>query len=53
MGAYFVIEGARETIDKLARAGIRARALPNGKLAIIPALDKLDHTAHALAAALA
>ncbi|HEX4449755.1 MAG TPA: aldehyde dehydrogenase family protein [Kofleriaceae bacterium] len=51
MGAYRVIDGAHA--DKLARAGIRARALPNGKLAIVPPLDKLDQTAQALAAALA
>jgi acyl-CoA reductase-like NAD-dependent aldehyde dehydrogenase/4-aminobutyrate aminotransferase-like enzyme/GNAT superfamily N-acetyltransferase len=50
MGAYYVIDGAHA--DKLARAQIRARALPSGKLAIAPALDQLDQAASALAAAL-
>jgi RHH-type proline utilization regulon transcriptional repressor/proline dehydrogenase/delta 1-pyrroline-5-carboxylate dehydrogenase len=51
LGAYRVIDASHA--DKLARAGIRARALPNGKLAIVPPLDKLEQTAQALAAALA
>ena len=50
MGAYHVIDGS--AADKLARAQIRARALPNGKLAIAPGLDQLEAAAAALAAAL-
>ncbi len=52
MGAYHVIDGAGGVADKLARAQIRVRALPNGRFAIAPPLDRLAEAAAALAAAL-
>ena len=52
LGAYHVIDGGGGIAEKLAHAQIRARALPNGKLAIIPPLDGLEEAARALAAAL-
>ena len=36
MGAYHVIDGSGGVADKLARAQIRVRSLPNGRLAIAP-----------------
>jgi RHH-type proline utilization regulon transcriptional repressor/proline dehydrogenase/delta 1-pyrroline-5-carboxylate dehydrogenase len=50
LGAYHVIDGS--VADKLARAQIRVRVLPNGKIAIAPPLDRLAEAAAALAAAL-
>jgi hypothetical protein len=55
MGAYRVIDpGARgpALAAALAEDGLRVRKLPNGRLAIIPALDQLDAAAQALGAAL-
>ena len=52
LGAYHVIDGGGGIAEKLAHAQIRARALPNGRLAIVPPLDRLEEAARALAAAL-
>ena len=55
VGAYRVIdagERANELAQQLARHGIRARRFPNQRIAIIPALDRLEQAATALTAAL-
>ncbi len=56
LGAYRVIDpgtgGASRLADKLAAAGIRVRTFPNGRLGVIPPLDRLEAAARALGAAL-
>jgi 4-aminobutyrate aminotransferase-like enzyme len=55
LGAYRVIdagERAGALAQQLAQHGLRARQYPQGRLAIVPALDQLDAVARALQAAL-
>jgi hypothetical protein len=48
VGAYRVIEGGKALADSLADRGIAVRQFPNGKVAIIPALDQIEAAAAAL-----
>lgn len=55
LGAYRVIDAgdkAPALVEHLGDRGLRARAFPNGKVGIIPALDQVEAAAQALAAAL-
>jgi len=55
LGAYRVIdagERAGALAQQLAQHGIRVRRFPQGRLAIVPALDQIDTAARALQAAL-
>jgi len=55
LGAYRVIDGGSKSAaieSALANEGIEVRKFPNGRLAIIPALDQIEAAAHALGAAL-
>ncbi|MEO6772974.1 MAG: aldehyde dehydrogenase family protein [Kofleriaceae bacterium] len=55
LGAYRVIdagERAGSLAQQLAHHGIRVRRFPQGRLAIVPALDQIDAAARALQAAL-
>ncbi len=54
LGAYRVIdagERAHTIATGLEDRGVRVRRFPNGRIAVIPALDQLDVAASALAAA--
>jgi len=48
VGGYWVMDGGTQLAAELAGDGIRVRELPNGKLAVIPALDQLGAAAAAL-----
>ena len=49
LGAYRVIAAAASVADGLDTRGIALRRFPNGRLAIVPALDQIEAAARALA----